>query len=84
MNRYTVTWRPEAEAELVELWLQAQDRSEVTTAVRTIDAALSIDAEAKGTLVAEGLSGLNEPPLRVLFTVRAADRVVEIQLVRRL
>jgi hypothetical protein len=84
MNRYTVVWQPEAEADLVELWLEAGDRKEVTTAVRAIDTVLSIDADAKGTLIAEGLSALNEPPLRVLFTVRVADRVVEIELVRRL
>ncbi len=84
MNRYTVTWQPEAEAELVELWLKASDRNQLAAAVRAIDAGLSLDAEGKGDLVAEGLRAFNAPPLRVLFTVRPADRVVEIELVRQL
>jgi plasmid stabilization system protein ParE len=84
MSRYTVTWHPEAEAELIELWLDAQDRNQVAEAVRTIDAALAMHAEARGDPVAEGLRGLNAPPLRVIFTVRPADRVTEIELVRRL
>lgn len=84
MNRYTVTWQPEAEADLVALWLEAPDRNDVSAAVRSIDAALAMDAEAKGDLVAEGLRAFNAPPLRVLFTVRPADRVVEIELVRQL
>ena len=84
MNRYTVTWQPEAEAELVALSLEAPDRNQLAAAVRSIDAALAMDAEAKGDLVAEGLRAFNAPPLRVLFTVWPADRVVEIELVRQL
>jgi len=84
MNRYTVTWQPAAEAELIQLWMQAQNRNQVAAAVRAIDSALAIDAESKGLLIAEGLHAFNEPPLRVLFTVRPADRVVEIELVRQL
>jgi hypothetical protein len=84
MNRYTVTWQPEAESELVELWLEAPDRNELAAAVRAIDRDLAMDAEAKGDPVAEGLLAFNAPPLRVLFTVRPADRVVEIELVRQL
>jgi len=84
MNRYTVTWQPEAETELVELWLEARDRNQLAAAVRAIDTDLAMDAEAKGDLVAEGIRAFNAPPLRVLFTVRPADRVVEIELVRRL
>jgi len=84
MNRYTVTWQPEAEAELVELWLTASDRNQLGAAVRAIDVGLALDAEGKGDLVAEGLRAFNAPPLRILFTVRPADRVVEIELVRQL
>jgi hypothetical protein len=84
MNRYTVTWREEAEAELIELWLAASDRSEITAAVRIIDQALAIDPETKGNAVAEGLMSYIAPPIRVLFVVQTEDRTVDIQLVRRI
>lgn len=84
MTRYTVTWQADAEAELVDIWLSASDRGEVAAAVRAIDEALSIDAGAKGDTVAEGLKSFNAPPLRVLFLVREADRVAEVELVRRI
>jgi len=84
MTRFTVTWHPEAEAELTELWLSGSDRNEIAAAVGAIDVALSVDATSRGQDVAEGLRSLNSPPLRVLFVVRESDRVVQIELVRRL
>lgn len=84
MTRYTVTWHPEAEAELVELWLSAPDRAAITAAVQVIDAALGHDAAAKGNRVVEGLRVFHAPPLRVLFVAREADRVVEVEVVRRI
>jgi hypothetical protein len=84
MNRYTVTWQSDAENELVELWLGSPDRNEITAAVRAIDQSLASEANFKGDQVAEGLRSLIAPPLRVLFVVRESDRVVEIELVRRI
>jgi hypothetical protein len=84
MIRYTVTSTPEAEAELVELWLTGADRNEITAAVRIIDDALASDPETKGNPVVEGLRSYIAPPLRVLFVVRSEDRTADIQLVRRI
>lgn len=84
MTRYTVTWHRHAEDELAELWLEATDRGEISAAVQAIDLTLAIDAASKGELVAEGLRSLNAPPLRVLFVTREADRVAQIELVRRI
>lgn len=84
MTRYTVTWHPEAENELTALWLSAADRSEITSAVRAIDLALACDAATKGIQIADGLRAFLEPPLRVLFMTRDADRVIEIVFVRRI
>jgi len=84
MSRYTVTWHPDAESDLAELWMAAPDRREITSAVKAVDAALSTDAEVKGASVAEGLRSFNAPPIRVLFVVRADDRTAEVQLVRRI
>ena len=84
MTRYTVTWHPEAEAELTALWLTAEDRDEITTAVQAIDLALANDADAKGVVIADGLRAFLAPPLRVIFTTHDADRVVEVEFVRRI
>lgn len=72
MTRFAVTWHPDAEAELVEVWLSAPDRAAITAAVQAIDAALADNAAAKGSRVAEGLRVFHAPPLRVLFVAREA------------
>jgi hypothetical protein len=84
MIGYTVTWHREAEEELAELWLFDADRNAITAAVCAIDLALANDAASKGEAVAEGLRSLIAPPLRVLFVVREADRVAQVELVRRI
>ena len=84
MTRFTVTWSSEAEDELVELWLNASDRNEISASVQAIDLALGSDAASKGEAVAEGLRAFNAPPLRVLFVARESDRVVNVALVRRI
>lgn len=82
--RYTVTLHREAEDELAELWLFASDRNEITAAVQAIDLALASDAGSKGEVVAEGLRSFIAPPLRVIFVTREADRVAQVELVRRI
>ena len=84
MIRYTVTWHREAEEELAELWLFASDRNEVTAAVQAIDLALASDAPSTGEVVAEGLRCFTAPPLRVLFATQEADRVAQVEIVRRI
>jgi hypothetical protein len=82
MNRYTVTWLREVECDLALLWVGALDRGAVTAAADAIDAELAVDPERKGDAVSEGLRSLSVPPLYELFTVREADRVVEVVRVR--
>ena len=84
MMPFTVTWHREAEGDLAEIWLSASDRNEIAASVQAIDLALSSDATTKGEAVAEGLRAYNSPPLRVLFVARASDRVVQVELVRRI
>lgn len=84
MTRYTVTWHPEAENELTSLWLSADDRNEITEAVQAIDLVLASDAATKGVEIAEGLRAFLAPPLRVIYATRDADRVVEVEFVRRI
>lgn len=84
MTRFTVVWRPETLADLADIWLDADDRESVTRAAAEIDLRLRDDPANQGTQAHEGLWNLNETPLRVLFTMIQADRVVEIVMVRRL
>jgi hypothetical protein len=78
MTRYTVVWHVDAENELAELWLAANDRDAVTLATNTIDSHLAADADRKGIAVEGDLRLLVVPPLRVLFAVSEPDRMVRI------
>lgn len=78
MTRYTVVWVQSVEDELVEIWLSADDRNAITSATDTIDRELGMDAESKGEDAAEGLRSLIVSPLRVIFTVKTDDRIVEV------
>ncbi|MGD0899398.1 MAG: hypothetical protein ABR915_16290 [Thermoguttaceae bacterium] len=82
MTRYTVVWAKAARDELIDLWLQAANRNEVTAAVHRIDQQLAEDAPRQGAELSEGLRAVLVPPLRVLFAVGESDRVAEVLLVR--
>jgi hypothetical protein len=84
MIRYTVVWVESAQNELAELWLQAPDRNTVAAATYAIDRGLAEDASGKGIELSEGLRAFFSPPLRVLFSVREDDRVVEVLCVRQM
>lgn len=84
MTRYTVVWVQSVEDELVELWLAANDRNDITAATHSVDQKLGSDAARKGEELAEGLRSLNIPPLRIVFTVSEDDRLVEVVRVARL
>jgi hypothetical protein len=82
MNRFTVTWGSTAQAQLAQIWLDADDRERITPAADCIDGALAEDPKAKGSLLAEGLRVLFVPPLHVCFTVSEPDCLVEVVSVR--
>ena len=84
MTRYTVVWEQGSQSELADLWLNAPDRNAVTAAACAIDQELAVDAATKGVELSEGLRAFFAPPVRVLFTVREDDRIVEVLRVRRL
>jgi plasmid stabilization system protein ParE len=83
VTRYTVIWVEDASDELAEIWMAAVDRHAVAAAANSIDAELAEDAEHKGGPLSEGLRVLAYPPLRVLFSVDAADRIVEVAWVQQ-
>lgn len=84
MTRYTVVWVQSVEDELVEIWLAANDRNDISAATHAVDQQLGLDAGLKGEDLAEGLRSMNIPPLRIIFTVSDEDRLVEVVRVARL
>jgi hypothetical protein len=81
MNRFTVVWSPNEVERLTEIWMQSSDRGAVAIAADQIDRRLRDDPTRYAEPVHEGLWGLNQPPLRVLFSVSEDDRRVEVVLV---
>lgn len=84
MTRHTVIWVTDAEAELAEIWLTSKNQNEVASASQAIDATLGNRAESAGVMLSEGLKALEEPPLRVLFEILEADRMVRILKVKQI
>ncbi len=83
MKEFTVLWRQTAIDQLIEIWLAASDRQQVTQAVETIDSLLS--TEPSGDLtgeLAEGLRTATVLPLRVIYAVQEDDRIVDVATVR--
>lgn len=81
MKGFTVTWHPEAEDELVRIWINFGDRRLITQAVARIDNELAEQPASCGEAVREGVRSLNVPPLRVWFVVRPDDRLAEVLMV---
>jgi len=75
--RYTVVWSPDAQDQLVELWLTSDDRNAITRATHAIDQALQQDPILKGDDF-YGDRILVKSPLQVIFRVRADDMLVEV------
>lgn len=82
--RYTVIWLKDAETELAMLWNSATDHKEISKASHEIDRLLAIDAERRGETLREGMRALEIAPLRVVYSVREEDRIVEVAFVRKL
>jgi hypothetical protein len=75
--RFTVTWHPTAEAELVDVWLRATDRESVAEAANKIDQSLAVEPLNQG----EDFYGdriLVVLPLAVTYTVSQPDMSVQV------
>jgi hypothetical protein len=75
---YTVRWLPAAERELADLWLNSTRRADVTRAAHAIDQALQRSPQDLGESRPKKLRIHFEPPLVVLFRVRARIHLVEV------
>ncbi len=82
MSRFTVVWLKDAEHELTEIWIAHNDRNAVTKATNEIDASLAADPLNQGGELSEGIRFFLVPPLRVIYSVKELDRIVEVSLVR--
>jgi len=83
MKPYTVVWHQEVEDGLLNLWMEAPDRSDVTQAADAIDAELAKNPETAGEMIVPGIRQIIMPPLAALFVVRPGDRIVEVIAIRR-
>jgi hypothetical protein len=75
---YTVTWLPDAEAELAELWMSASDRERVQIAADQTDQQLRLRPNDVGESHPKGRRILISPPLTVIYRVRDDDRLVQV------
>jgi hypothetical protein len=82
--KYTVVWKPSAEAMLAHLWNTATDRHAVTRAANQIDLWLQRDPLSQGESRSGSVRVLVVPPLAVHFQVLELDRLVQVLKVWRI
>jgi hypothetical protein len=73
--KYTVLWRPLAEEQLAELWMNARDREEVAQAADRIDAKLKSDPMADSESRTGNRRIMFVEPLVAFYDVREDDRL---------
>jgi mRNA-degrading endonuclease RelE of RelBE toxin-antitoxin system len=79
---FSVDWDPDALVALASIWLQARNRQAVTVAQARIDELLAANPIGNGMPVSEGLFGLDEPPLRVIYEIDQEHSTVSVVSVR--
>jgi len=72
--KYTVCWKPLAEDQLAEIWLEASDRTVVTNASDEIERLLAIDPERLGQSRGGQKRVLVLPPIAVSYEVSPAEK----------
>jgi hypothetical protein len=75
-------WLHDARDELADLWLNAADRKAVTQAAYDAERELAQSPTARAQFIAEGLWRLDVPPIRIYFSLREADHIVEVVSVK--
>lgn len=74
---FAVTWAPDAEEELVRIWISSGSRNAVKRAADETDKVLTHNPETKGTSCGKRLS-LHFPPLLVVYEIVPDDCIVQI------
>ncbi|HUR52644.1 MAG TPA: hypothetical protein VMZ71_00805 [Gemmataceae bacterium] len=75
---YTVSWLPNAEAQLAAVWLASPDRNSVSRASHEIDDFLAATPGLVGVVVFDTVYELTHHPLGVEYEVNDADRAVSV------
>lgn len=83
MTRFTVTWHPDEENRLAEIWMQAGDRSAVAAAADRVDRELNPDGDQKGTPLVDDVRLLVVSPLAVIYQVLEEDRQLKVLQIMR-
>jgi hypothetical protein len=76
--RYTVVWRPVAEAALAQLWVDSPDRDAVANAADYLDEMLRLDPYAIGESRTADTRVAFQGPLGLLCEVYDDDRMVAV------
>jgi hypothetical protein len=76
--KWTVTYRPSADEQLAELWLNATDRQAISSASNAIARQLASDPLIAGESREDNLRILIEPPIAVIYDVSELDRLVSV------
>jgi hypothetical protein len=76
--KYTVVWKPDAEAELVWMWTHANDRNAVTAAANRIDQLLGSNPDQQGESRTEATRVFFVDPLGVFYHVDTQDLLVSV------
>ena len=82
MGDFTFLFEPPAAAELDRAYKVHSDAGAVARAIDVIRAALSADPAVKGIPLSEGLRSYTYPPLRFVYSVDDAGRVVLVERVQ--
>jgi hypothetical protein len=82
--KWTVLWKPDAEGDLAELWVNSVDRQAITDAANRIDVVLRKDPLNTGESRSDDDRIHADCPLGILFTVDVMDRKVHVERVWRI
>jgi hypothetical protein len=84
MSNFGLTWTPNSDDQLANIWIVAPDRPAVTAAAYQIERRLCADPVNAGYELAEGLYRIDVAPLAALYQINEALKEVEIESVFRL
>jgi len=82
--KYTVVWKPSAEAELASLWNAATDRAALSSAANTAERLLKYDPHSQGESRSSATRLMMIEPLAIRFSISDPDGLVEVLSVHSL
>jgi hypothetical protein len=76
--KFTVVWKPAAEAELAEIWTLAADKRSIAAAANEIDVRLAIQPETLGESRSGAIRVWLVGPIGVTYEIIPDDRIVRV------